>query len=204
MTLIEVLVVIFAIAVLAAMLLPALAQPKHRRGFNCTNNLKQVGLAEKLWAGDNDGKYPMEVPVAKGGAMEWLTTADAWKTFQVMSNELSTPKVIYCSEDLAHERPATNWGDDLKNKISYFIGVVTNSDPQALLSGDDNFEINGAPLKPGWFELSTNTPLSWTTARHNQVGNLLLNDGSVPSVNNYGLKTLFPQTGAAANRLVIP
>src|SRR5580765_7189159 len=94
------------------MLLPALARAKARaQRINCTNNLKQIGLASKLFAGDN-GDYPQKLSVAQGGcsdsgdlgvASSKQSTATAskgaFRVFQIMSNELSTPKVVTCPSE---------------------------------------------------------------------------------------------------------
>ena len=110
-TLIELLVVIAIIAILAALLLPALAAAKRKaQRINCVNDLKQVGIAFRLWEGDNNDRYPMAVNTVKNGALEDIYSAlntarpetlriICCTVFSVMSNEVSTPKILFCPAD---------------------------------------------------------------------------------------------------------
>ena len=205
MTLVEAVVVVFVLAIVLAMLLPALKAAKHKGGPSCVNNLKQIGLAYRLWAGDHGDKYPMETSITNGGTMGLADGRNVWINYFVMSNELATPKILLCRQDTNHEPAAVNFSWRLAGHVSYFVGLNADTNhTQAFLAGDDNFEINGAPVKSGLLEFSTNAPIAWTAARHKFSGNILLADGSVQTVTISGLTNLVHQTGLATNRLAIP
>jgi type II secretory pathway pseudopilin PulG len=205
LTLVEILVIVSILTMVAAIILPALAARKGGSHINCSNSLKQIGLAFKIWAGDNNDKYPMDVSVTNGGAMEQAAIGNATLVFQVMSNELSTPRVLLCPKDKEHSR-ATNFDSSFTAKnISYFAGLDARDDaPNLILAGDNNLERSGRPITSGIHELTANTMYFWSANRHNRSGNLLLTDGSVLSLVNSNLVQQFNQTGLATNRLAIP
>jgi competence protein ComGC len=206
MTLFEVGVIIAIVLILLAVLLPMLGTGGRKTSrIGCVNNLKQLGLAYRIWEGDNGDIYPMGISVTNGGSMEQIRTGNAISTFEVMSNELSTPRILICPQDIDRSY-AMDFGGLASSNVSYFVGVdVTNdSNPQAILSGDCNFELGGKPVRPGMFTVRTNDPVSWDATRHVHTGNLGLGDGSVQSVTTLQLRNYFVQTGQATNRLAIP
>jgi prepilin-type N-terminal cleavage/methylation domain-containing protein/prepilin-type processing-associated H-X9-DG protein len=206
LTIIEVLVVIFVLLVLAGVVF----WPKSMRNWieaghtSCVNNVKQVALSFKVWSVDNSDRYPMQVSTAEGGSMEFVASGYTFPHFQVMSNEIATPKFLRCPVD--NRKSATNFQNDFTDsKISYFIGVdasVTN--PASFLIGDSHLAIRGEPVKPGLLLLSANASVGWTSARHDGKGNIALADGSVQQSDSPGLRKMLTEIGHSTNWITIP
>jgi prepilin-type processing-associated H-X9-DG protein len=217
MSLFEVLVVIAVLAVLIAMILPALQRPQRSSRISwCINDLKQIGLAFRVWEGDNNDKYPMSVSITNGGTMELVDSGTVWRHFEVMSNELNTPKVLLCPNDTDPKRTmATAWEStpsasyDLQftgnSNTSYFVGVdASDTNPKMFLGGDRNLTLKGVALSPGLHSLRTNELVGWSKELHVSKGNILFADGSVQQFTPGALQTAWEQTGIATNRLAIP
>jgi prepilin-type processing-associated H-X9-DG protein len=187
--------------------------------IGCSNNLKQIGLSFRLWAGDNADKMPMQVSVTNGGAMEWMEAGNVWRIFMVMSNELSTPKILFCPQDENTNHiqaiafgganpPATHLANYFRddNNVSYFVGMQADEVyPTRILAGDSNLEVNQKTVAQGFLNLWTNAPVRWDKTRHEkQCGNIALADGSVQNCTKAQLQKLLAETLIQTNRLLIP
>jgi hypothetical protein len=102
------------IPLMAALIWPALAKAKGRaQTVQCVNNMKQVGLAARMWSSDHNAKFPPD--------------------FLSMSNELSAPRILICPGDQS-KTPAADWSQfDPNQNVSYEF-LTPNANENEVLS----------------------------------------------------------------------
>jgi hypothetical protein len=207
-TRIELIVVILVVFVfvLLSMLVPS---RNHVHGslnrISCVNNLKQIGLAYRIWANDNGDHFPAAQSAILGGWRDFLTNANqgflCWTNYAIMQNEMGqSPNIVVCPSD--ERTPAATFSNIFSNtNLSYFVAASANAgDPQSLLAGDRNLG-SGTKAKNDYgfspesgqgndVAIPTNSkvgPVCWSLKIHSAgnsagAGNILLADGSAQQV----------------------
>ena len=141
--------------------------------------------------------------------MDFNLTGEVWKHFQIVSNELVTPKVLACSEDKKRSR-TSGWSVFTNNShLSYFVGLDADETmPQTILTGDRN--VISPTVKPvkGVLNITPNDRVEWTKAIHNQAGNFGLADGSASQATSIQISKQFQaavvSTTQAVYRIALP
>lgn len=196
-------IIVAALILLVAVMAPALGRAKAKAArISCVSNLKQIGLAFRIYANDSAGVYPMNVDSNDPSIRDDALAGRMFRIFQVMSNELSVPQTVVCPAD--NRSAAVDWPALTNSNLSYFVGLdAVDARPNMLLSGDRNWMRDGQQLS-GVVELGSATNLTYSEEMHRSNGNIGLADGSVQQVTTKLFLQQLANSGDATNRLVFP
>jgi prepilin-type processing-associated H-X9-DG protein len=211
LTFVEVLVVFVCLAILIAAILMPLRTALNRRSASlaCISNVKQISLAYRICENDNPQEQISFTPATNENAALLNPGQKVWLNFisHSVSNNLTWAKILRCPFDTKPSVITDSAGN--KIEISYFLCPdASETYPQMILSGDDNLADNDVPVKSGFLDIIDPNTISWTKARHRNVGNLGFADGSVAEESSMGLQSalLYATNGTpyVPYRLAIP
>jgi len=205
----ELIIVLAVIGILFVILiLPGLARPTHRgsQAIKCASNLKQVALSFKMFASDNDGKYPFEVT----NSIAYKNDSQAWLHFLSISNELGSAKILFCPSDDSVKSRAEDFSDGTnglafrKNSaISYFVGLdAKENQPDSWLVGDGRLGDVGHVHTGSLLFANKNSKLRWLQPLHDDRPNVALASMTNVRGSNFISGAIWPTN--TNNRLLLP
>jgi prepilin-type N-terminal cleavage/methylation domain-containing protein/prepilin-type processing-associated H-X9-DG protein len=213
-TILELLVVIAILAILAAMVIPAITDGGcGSKADVCKSNLKQVGLGWLMYASDHADQFPWQVSTNSVLTRVVVESRPASEHFLALTNYLMQTPTFVCPTDEARTA-ATDYTHFSNSNLSYFAALSTtmlntSNVSHLILSGDRHVSADGQPTRTGFHALEKSASPGWTKELHKPEtdltrGSLLFVDGHVQFTSSKELPKIFMDQPTTTTRLVIP
>src|SRR6266511_1702355 len=141
-----------------ALVISCETQPRRKRSeLTCPVNLQLIALACQTFQREHSGFFPCAVSTNRGGTLEFGASGNqTFRHFQILSVDLSAPRVLVCPQD---SREAANSWNSLENwNVSYFVGLDSEpNSPLSIVAGDRNVSSTASVI----LTLSRSTPPKW-------------------------------------------
>jgi len=204
----EVLVVLVTVGLLAGLvvLYPRKRVTSAATWSACQGHLKQVGLAQLVWASDHgpDGGTN-DLPAADPNIVKRLGSEGIASYYNALSNELIEPRILKCPSD--NRNYATNFSSLTASHVSYFLNLsaLSSVDASKVMNGDRYITFTPEPSGQT-VTITANLSMKWTKKLgHDGFGNVVSVDGSVQRTYSRELAKMFlPPSNSVPHRLLFP
>jgi prepilin-type N-terminal cleavage/methylation domain-containing protein/prepilin-type processing-associated H-X9-DG protein len=173
-TLIEMLVVIAIISILASILFPTFSKAQEKaRQADCASNIRQLGMAVKMYEQDFDGQFPVAFVDTGQGRGDWY---DCWRLF--VHPYVHNTAVHKCRSHSSLPGTFPTYGS---YGMNIHVSGISSGGMYDTASTILLAETGGAPaaVDPNTFDPAVHDPLMEVVARHNEGANFQFVDGHV-------------------------
>ncbi len=133
----SILLTALAVLIFAARVAPQMAPAQSQaQRIRCINNMKNIGLAFRVWAANHQDRFPFQASANQSGQPVATGLMNSAQIFQTLAKELATPTILVCPSDTS-KRPAKSFASLQLANVTYEVETgpeVNGTNPGEVLA----------------------------------------------------------------------